>query len=155
MSEKQTKKVRVYDIQSGWVKWKVKEDVPEEAKNLVAEEKLIVIEGPKGVIVSDYPEGVHWLHEHLDENTEIELREAEREEVGDDGKMHVFMSIFPKARMTMTIRQIVDDCTFEEVELKDAVRIFGSRLDTNWRLLKESMTTIGLDLNDYDTNRGR
>ena len=99
---------------------------------------LAVIEGPEGVVVV-CGEGVHNIHEDMDEEIYISLCAASTE--GE--------AIMPSGRVKVTIADLVDSCGSEKAELGSFVRRFGERLETNYRLLLGSLKGIGLDPKEY------
>ena len=131
----------------------MKED--EELKRLAEERKLEcktrywIVTGSKGVVVSIDTEGVHWLEESLDDEIEINLWKKPEEK--EDGTK-TFCAV-PSVELTLPIKKIVEDCEYTEHDVKDMVRVFGRRLDTNYGLLLESLKEIGIDLSEYDTDR--
>jgi len=145
------KKVKYYDLQTGLEKW-MKED--DELRKFVEEhdlwcpEKNFIVVGKNGVVVSDRFEGVHWVFKDLSEEFKIGLwKKPEKTEHGTS---------FPSAPsyfLSVSLKEIVEDCEYTEYDVKDMVRKFGKRLDINYGLLLESLGEIGIDLSEYDTNR--
>lgn len=142
------KKVRKYNVQSGLDKWAqeqpgLKKHLEED--HLHTQEEIFIVEGPNGVLISASHEGVHWLFKSMDDKYKIGLWKNP----GSDG----WHDIDAKATVEVLIREIVKACTWKEYDVKDMVRIFGSRLDYNYSILLGSLRKIGLDLSEYDTDR--
>jgi len=134
------KKVKKYILETGTDKWLDEK----ERKELEIRESIFIVEGPKGIVVSYETEGVHWIIDSLDETFEIDVYKKP-DETG--------IPIFPRYKIEVTLRDIINTCEYEKCDVKDMVRKFGSRLDANYALLLESLKKIGLNLEEYDTNR--
>ena len=145
-------KMKKYNVSSALEKWmneseSFKKFVTE--NDLTIKENLFIVVGTKGVIVSYDNEGVHWKFDSVDDEIKIDLWKNDKK--NEDGSTSI--SMFPKATCTVRIKEIMQDCTFEEFDVGKMVRVFGSRLDTNYHLLLNSLKDIGIDLSKYDISR--
>lgn len=138
-----TKKVKYYSLSS--VSDKILADTKEiNPKEFYIDENFVLIEGKKKSIYSVEYEGVHNI---VGPRKNIVLGVFPRLEKG-----HV--ALFPKFRVTLTLKELLAyEPPFKEIELCQAVRTFGARLDVNYNLLLKSCEEIGLDLSEYDTDR--
>ena len=127
------KKVKLYDLRSGY-----KDEMSE------ARDKFWVVEGKKGVVVSYNQEGVHNVYDSLDDEISFFLYDKPK------GKR---IPMTPKAKVHLTIRELIEKFEFTEWDVKDMVRVFGARLDNNYVLLLRSMREIGIHLDEYNTDR--
>jgi hypothetical protein len=107
----------------------------------VSDDNLALIEGPQGILVY-CTEGVGWRRKSLDDEFAIGLEPQE-----PDGKKAIYM--FPTHRIKMTLAQIKEHGVPRQVEMKDFVRVFGARLEDNFRLMQEAIAKIGLNPDDY------
>jgi len=133
------KKVRKYKLETGIEKWLGKKKDDYEIRDYI-----FVVEGPKGVVVSYRSEGIHWIYDSLDEPFGIDVYKKPGDGV---------ISAAPSFTIEVPLREITETCECEECDVKDMVRIFGSRLDANYRLLLKSLKKIGLNLKEYNTER--
>lgn len=155
-----TKKVKKYNLESARKRWLEEEDAKEfltkanvKVENLRFDpEYLWVVEGCGGSVVSYDCEGVHWIHSSNKDEIDINLIKHE-EKLDDKGNKVISMGIFPIGKMHVPLGRITSHCEFEEGDVKDMVRTFGRRLDTNYSLLLKSLQKIGLDLSEYNTDR--
>lgn len=98
---------------------------------------LIIIEGTDGVIVSN-TDGVHSIFP--DSDAELTLQLADYKE----GEFPL-MGQYP---LKIKIQELMD-FPYEEKELGQAIRRFGSRIENNYRILLEGIIAIGLSPEDY------
>lgn len=143
------KKVRLYDLQSGWMKWKKDAKPPtgysvRKFRSLVARDRLFIVVGPKGVVVSHDFEGVHSVLPSIEEKISIALWTP-----GTERRI----AIFPVLEGEEKVSAVIEDCSYTEHDVGGMVRIFGHRLDTNFGILLKSLREIGIDLSEYDTDR--
>lgn len=145
-------KVKQYDISSAMEKWmndneSFKKFILE--NNVKIKENLFIIVGTNGIIVSYDFEGVHWKFETIEDEIKIDL--WKNDTIHEDGSRSI--SCCPTATCTVRIKEILEDCAHKEYDVGQMVRIFGSRLDTNYHLLLQSLKDIGIDLSKYNTVR--
>lgn len=118
--------------------YNIKEMVEKESEGkFTARESLAIIEGRKGIIVTDC-EAVHEVYKSEDEKYNIAL-------YPNDGAMH----LFPSAEVNLTLRFIKEKGKYQECELTEFVRHFGSRIECNYNLLLKSIKQIGLTPDNY------
>jgi len=98
--------------------------------------ELVVIEGPKGVIVC-CAEGVHWLHESLEHTFVITVSKKEH------------ISVIAEGEFEITLGELISNCSKRKGSLGKFVRKFGDRLERNYSLLLKNINKIGLNPNDY------
>lgn len=123
--------VYTYDID------KILKDKTGNKWEFVGNGKWIIIEGPKGIIISDN-DAVHHLFPGRD--YEVKLQVAEKKED--------MVSLFPSHSLPIKIGELME-CSHEEKELGQAVRKFGGRIETNYLILLKSIKEIGLNPDDY------
>ena len=143
-----SEKVRYYDIASGLKKW-MDDDL--ELKELVEKEDLEIIDSffvvpcPKGVVVSYEHEGIHQAKKTIKDTVKVDLWKKP--------KKNQWIAV-PHYQLHVPIEDMMSDCSYTEHDIKDMVRTHGARLDTNYRLLLNSLEENGLDLSKYNTKRG-
>ena len=137
------KTVKVYDINS---RIKAEFDGKYEGYG-AADRELAIIEGPKGIVVSDY-EAVHWLFGSVEENIALDLYE-----VKIDASGRKMIPMLPSKRAEATIAYIKEKCEAKEVDLGQWVRRFGARLESNYDTLLKSIKKVGLDSRDYPRHK--
>ena len=104
------------------------------------EHKVVIIEGPNGVIVTD-DDACHSTHVNTGITYQVELSK-----VTDPNSNKI--SMVPEAMIKPTITELLK-APSEDVELGDFVRKFGSRIENNYRTLLDSIKVIGLNPTDY------
>lgn len=134
------KKIKVYDIKEMIEHSKIKD---KEGNNLTAfyhDRKLVVIEGSNGkILLYRSPEGVGCIYDLIEEEFIIQLIPL------NENKVYMF----PTHEIYTTIKEIIEKCNYEEIEFVKSIRVFGYRLETNFKIMLDSLNDIGLDLNDY------
>lgn len=101
----------------------------------------MVFVGPNGVIVCN-KEGIHQLFKSTDEKVRISLVKKQ----DPDFKVE---PVFPEAYIDVPIQQLVEQCESSQEEPGKFVRSFGSRLESNYAILRNIISEIGLNLADY------
>ena len=101
--------------------------------------KLAIIEGTKAVFILDQ-DGCGTLHKSLNDEMEIQLRKVREDNC---------FNVMPDSIIKCSIKEVISDTTYEEVEIKDFVRKFGSRLESNFKIALRTLNEIGLDAKDY------
>jgi hypothetical protein len=123
--------VCTYDIDN------ILKDKTEDKWGFVGNKEWIIIEGPKGIIISDN-EAVHHIFPGRD--YEVKLHVVEKQEG--------VTSLFPSHSLPVKIGELME-CPHKEKELGQAVRRFGGRIEANYLTLLKSIKEIGLNSNDY------
>lgn len=114
------KKVRVYNVEK-YIKEKYFEEV------LQMDSKLGIVGGDntsKNNIFIFCNEGVGWMYKDRDTIFEI------------DTKSNTLIKV--------PIKELIDNCEYEEVFVHDFVRKFGSRLEHNYKITCDSLVEIGI-----------
>lgn len=124
--------VYTYDID------KILKDKTGNKWEFVGNGKWIIIEGPKGIIISDN-DAVHHLFPCRD--YEVKLQVVEKQEEG-------VIALFPSHSLSVKIGELME-CDHKEKELGQVVRRFSDRIERNYLTLLKSIKEIGLNLNDY------
>lgn len=106
-------------------------------------DKLVVLQGSKGVVVV-CREGVYWRFDSTDDAFEVLLE--------PDTKDTKSFRLMPSNSARVRIQDILK-APSEDVELGLFVRVFGDRLEANYRNLLTSIREIGLNPMDYPRNR--
>lgn len=146
--KKKTKTVRFYKFVS--ISEQILEGTKIDTKVYHTDESKVIIQGPNGVIVSHSLEGVHSTYDNIDEV--IPLKVWKKPVKTKDGALRY--QCFAEFEVKAPIREFLSmNPEYEEIELKDAVRIFGDRLDNNYSLLLRSCEEIGLKLDEYNIKR--
>lgn len=112
-------------------------ECPGEAYDLIGSSLVAIIEGPKGIIITD-DEGVHRVFS--DRNYKIAFNVAPHEE----GTIQVI----PTERIAVTIKVLMDE-EHEEQELGEFVRRFGTRIEQNYGFLLKTIEEFGLNPDNY------
>lgn len=103
----------------------------------------VVFGNEKCIIVCS--EGVHTI---VDRDEKVEIEATLMELYSEDG-----FPIFPDGSVSFTVNELLNGAEIiEEKELGSFVRRFGSRLETNYRILLNSISDIGLNPADYPRN---
>ena len=97
-----------------------------------------IIQGPKGVIVTD-DEACHTIE--TEENFELQIALTQ-----NDGKI----ALMPHSIAAVGIEQALEEATVTEMPLREYIREFGSRLEMNYGLLLDSIREVGLDPDDFE-----
>jgi len=146
------KKVRKYNFNTALDKMKEEDSELKEkldSENLHTRDTDFIIVGTNGILISVSHEGVHYMFKSLEEKYEIGLWEKPTKH--EDGTTST--PIFPKYNIKVKIKYLMENSEYEEYDIKNMVRHFGSRLDTNYAVLLESLKEIGLNLKEYNTVR--
>lgn len=106
--------------------------------------ELVVLQGPNGVIVTDN-EACHEFFTNMDEMYDIEACDAPV--VDENG--FTTIPLFPQYIIRLSIRDMLVLCDTEVVSLGKWIRTFGSRIESNYRILLASIEDIGLNPDDY------
>jgi len=137
----------VYDLNTGSMAVKELSDDEE----IQYPKRMMVLVGPKGVVCFG-TEGVGWKLDSMDDTMELDVRKkAHKNESGN-----MVIPMFPHARISGTVAEIIERCESTEEEMDTFVRTFGSRLECNYRDLLRAIAEIGLDPKEYPrTDRTR
>jgi len=97
-------------------------------------EELAIIEGPKGILISEAAPAFYV-----------------RKDVEDDCHTVIFKTTEPKKGILLPvpIKVLISQCEKREVPLNEFVQPVGKRPGTHYKLLLKSIEQIGLDPKDY------
>lgn len=148
MTEKTKLKVLEYDLKS--ISDTVLKDVDfpkgHNKEDYELDSKFVIIEGKESFIVSVRREGVHAILKY-GKMVACDIRKKERKINGG-----TTFSMFPLGQIKLSL-DIIKTATKTEIDLNEAVRHFGSRLDDNYALLLQSCKEIGVDITKYNYER--
>jgi len=102
------------------------------------EKELAVIETTKSFIVIDN-EAVHAVYKTIEDTHEVQLHTL------NNG----MLSILPIGISQLPLSYIKQHAKYREVELTEFIRTFGSRIESNYRILLNSIKAAGLKPNNY------
>lgn len=102
--------------------------------------KLVVIEGPKGYVVT-CSEGVHFVVKSKEDTIPVGC-----EPVPEDGDES--FRIFPSHKTELSVARITS-APSRKVNLGTFVRTFGDRLERNYSLILRSLRDVGLNPADF------
>jgi hypothetical protein len=125
------KTVKIYNIKKAV-------ESANEFKRTSREDELAIIQGTKGIIVTDN-EAVHAVFDNTDEKVTLQIHKKN----GDK------MSLIPVDGIDVPIEHIQKEVDFREETLTSFVRRFGNRIESNYNLLLNSLKEIGLNPADY------
>jgi hypothetical protein len=101
---------------------------------------LAIIEGPKGVIVSD-DEGIHT----------VELSTADKIQIAVQYNNET-LAMMPEGMGDEFIGVLLESNHINEQPLNQYIKTFGDRIESNYQELLESIKEIGLDPEDFKRN---
>lgn len=102
-------------------------------------DSLAIIEGPKGIFILD-SDGCGYVAQSLQDEMEIEV---------DEQRNDNSISIIAAGTLYPPINEIIKEAEFKEIEIKDFVRKFGSRIENNFRIALDTLNEIGLNKDEY------
>ncbi|MGG1263796.1 hypothetical protein [Brevibacillus laterosporus] len=139
----QVTKIKIYDVR----KLIELENIIQDNRQLTThiQHELAIIEGVHGVTMF-CQEGVGRVLKGMDDVFELELSPAPERD--DDGNPKT-ICIMPTGMALITPKEIVEKAVHKEVEIKDFIRQFGSRLEENFSIQLDTIRKIGLNPNDY------
>ena len=112
-------------------------------KRTPREDKLAIIEENHVIIVIDN-EAVHTIYGNLESTHEVQLHDVLK-----NGNM----DLIPACHSNLPISYIKQHAKCEEVELTDFVRRFGTRIESNYMVLLETIKDAGLNPDDYKRSK--
>ncbi len=114
--------------------------------------KLVVIEGPKGVLVVEN-DACYYKLGSVGRDFQVDLGKVPEVKVDENGKERKQISLMPSASITRPLKDYLDDCREKgcttEGPLTGFVRRFGGRIENNYSVLLDSIEEIGLNPKDY------
>ena len=100
--------------------------------------ELAIIQGNKGIMIID-DEAVGRVTESLDETFKLGISE----------KKDNVIYIMPQYTINIPIKDIIKETECREVPIREFVRKFGSRLESNFKIALKTIDEIGLDSKEY------
>jgi len=101
------------------------------------ENEITIMEFPYGVIVTGI-EGVHEIKNLVTDSIKIELAKINR-------KTPNSIPLIPHALSAIPLKEFMDNCSSRKDTLGNFIRKFGSRLETNYRIMLDSIKEVGGD----------
>jgi len=100
--------------------------------------ELAIIQGDKGIMIID-DEAVGRVAKSLDETFKLGISE----------KKDNVIYIMPQYTINIPIKDIIKETECREVSIREFVRKFGSRLESNFKIALKTIDEIGLDSKEY------
>jgi len=125
--------------------YNIKELVETKTSNkytVMHQSELAIIEGIGGVTIVSDAEAVHNVINTDTPDKYISINLYEQEKEGSFNTM-------PSIESDLTVDYIKSEANYREVELTDFVRHFGARIESNYRILLNSIKSAGLKPNNY------
>ncbi len=99
---------------------------------------IAILTGPRGIIVTDN-EGIHTIQESIDCTIDYNM-------VKNDGEFKVMPEFIGNEKLSV----LLEHAPISEVPLKAYIRTFGSRIESNYSTLLDSIDIIGIDSSKYN-----